>query len=249
MPNPVQPEDTDTGCRERANSRPQQTGGNLLWCELCVVKCRSLKIILSSLTHGSYWKCPSLQNQNADRCPLCKHTTFLNVPYGTSHHFHRWDICGWFTWGVCRAIINSGPKDFRPIIKMFHLSVWCDGCHSLALGNNEKKTKQNAEQQKCCLKLQTLVHRIELKLCCTSQSLVSLASAEAEPRQQSRQRPAEVTEQDWPGCWRTETHATVFTSNICPCEGEAVWDENRLYSTSVCVHLWHRVSTAKLCGV
>lgn len=74
-------------------------------------------------------------------------------------------------------------------------------------------------------------HQIELKLCLTSRSLVSSsisrahslsrgtsASLQPELSQQSRQRPAELTAQDW--LRKLQDRDTLFTSNICPSETE-----------------------------
>lgn len=76
-------------------------------------------------------------------------------------------------------------------------------------------------------------HQIELKLRLTSPSLVSSsisracslstgtsASPQPELSQQSRQRPAELTVQDW--LRKLQDRDTLFTSNICPSETEAV---------------------------
>lgn len=90
-------------------------------------------------------------------------------------------------------------------------------------------------------------HQIELKLCLTSASLVSSSISRAcslsrgtsasllpELSQQSRQRPAELTEQDW--LRKLQDRDILFTSSICPSETEAVWDKNGLYNTWICVH-------------
>lgn len=74
---------------------------------------------------------------------------------------------------MCAVIINGGSKDFTCLSDVMAVML-------LALSSNPY---MHAHTQ--------------LKLCCTSRSLVSLASAKPEISQQSRQRPAEVTEQDW----------------------------------------------------
>lgn len=152
-------------------------------------------------------------------------------------------------------MINCGPKDSRPINNKCFTCLsgvrdWC--VHPIPHPQEATKTitckkKQKAEQQKCCLRLQTLVycvprHQTELKLRLTSRSRVSSSisracslsggtsvSLQPELSQQSRQRSAELTVQDW--LRRLQDRDTLFTSNICPSETEAAWDKKSLYST------------------
>lgn len=130
--------------------------------------------------------------------------------------------------------INSGLKHLKPIIQMLHLSVWQQSASSspqVAIKTKNYKKKQNAEQQKCCLSLQTLVYLFQdnkLSPSCGLHPTALFPLASAEPAASpggdkcvppAWAQPAEQAEASWADCagtgsesCRTETHCSPPTS-------------------------------------
>lgn len=139
LPNRVQPADSDTCSRERelkAENLPQANSN--YWCH----NHRKTTFVFSKyffppshlwsivLTRTAFQCDNEMQTDDLrEYNTSCKHTAFQSVSlYGIQ-------VNRGFIWAVGEVMINCEPKDSRPIIKMFHPSVWRDGCtHPLAPG-------------------------------------------------------------------------------------------------------------------
>lgn len=133
----------------------------------------------------------------------------------------------WFIWAVCKVMVNCWPKDLGAIMNTFHLSVWCDGKPPAKTKTCKKKQKA---EQKCCLRLQTLVYLfqdIKLSSSCALHpaALFPLASAEPAASPGGRVHPCSLSSASRAGggqlSWlrrthsescRTETHYSPPTS-------------------------------------
>lgn len=120
--------------------------------------------------------------------------------------------------------------------QMFNLSVCCDGCKAREKKQTTKKKRRSRTTTKVLSEAVYSVafvprQQIELKLSLPQHSPVSssistarsfsggtCASLKPEHSQQSGQRPAELTVQEWLG--KLQDRDTLLTSNICHSETE-----------------------------